>query len=216
MTKTLPYVRFATALAILLAIIWQITDRLIHSVFRPGEYFAYFTIQSSLVAAVVLTVSGIRELKNLEDTKTLNLARLSVSTYAIVVAVVYNALLRGTPVLPGNPDYGYDWPVLPNEILHVWAPVFIVLDLALTKMDYKLNFKQVFWVLVFPLAWLAFTIVRGLITNWWAYWFLNPNEDAGVTGVVAYIIVIVIFGLVSASISLGLNRLASKAIRQTL
>jgi hypothetical protein len=80
-------------------------------------------------------------------------------------------------------------------------------------MNYKLKFKQVFWVLVFPLAWLAFTIVRGLITNWWAYWFLNPNEDAGVTGVVAYIIVIVIFGLVSASISLALNRLASKAIR---
>ncbi|MEO0313317.1 MAG: hypothetical protein RL140_547 [Actinomycetota bacterium] len=213
MVKPLPALRLLTATSLIVAIVWQITDRLIHSVFRPGEYFAYFTIQSSLVAAVVLTVSGIRELKNLEDTKTLNLARLSVSTYAIVVAVVYNALLRGTPVLPGDPDYGYDWPVLPNEILHVWAPIFIVLDLALTKMNHKLKFKQVFWVLVFPLAWLAFTIVRGLITNWWAYWFLNPNEDAGVTGVVAYIIVIVIFGLVSASISLGLNRLASKAIR---
>jgi hypothetical protein len=213
MVKPLPALRLLTATSLIVAIVWQITDRLIHNIFRPGEYFAYFTIQSSLVAAVVLTVSGIRELKNLEDTKTLNLARLSVSTYAIVVAVVYNALLRGTPVLPGDPDYGYDWPVLPNEILHVWAPVFIVLDLALTRMNVKLKFKQVFWVLVFPLAWLAFTIVRGLITNWWAYWFLNPNEDAGVTGVVAYIIVIVIFGLVSASISLALNRLASKAIR---
>lgn len=213
MVKLLSALRLLTAASILIAIVWQVTDRLLNNVFRPGEYFAYFTIQSSLVAAVVLTVSTLRELKGLADTKPLNLARLSVSTYAIVVAIVYNALLRGTPVLPGDPDYGYNWPVAPNEILHVWAPIFIVLDLALTRMTTKLKFKQIFWVLAFPMAWLAFTIIRGLVTNWWAYWFLNPNEDAGITGVVTYIVVIIVFGLASAAISLGLNRLASKARR---
>jgi len=213
MVKPLAFFRIITSASLLVAIFWQITDRLLNNVFRPGEYFAYFTIQSSLIAAVVLAVSAIREFKALPQTKTLNLARLSVSTYAIVVAVVYNALLRGTPVLPGDPDYGYNWPVAPNEILHVWAPIFIVLDLALTVMSYKLKFKQIFWVLAFPMAWLAFTIIRGLVTDWWAYWFLNPNEDGGVTGVIIYIVVIIVFGLVSASISLALNRLASKARR---
>ena len=213
MVKPLAFFRIITSASLLVAIFWQITDRLLNNVFRPGEYFAYFTIQSSLIAAVVLAVSAIREFKALPQTKTLNLARLSVSTYAIVVAVVYNALLRGTSVLPGDPDYGYNWPVAPNEILHVWAPVFIVLDLAFTAMTYKLKFRQIFWVLAFPLAWLAFTIVRGLITNWWAYWFLNPNEEAGVPGVITYIVVIVIFGLVSATVSLALNRLVSKGRR---
>ena len=213
MDKTLPYLRLATSFALVLSIVWQVSDRLIHNLFRPGEYFAYYTIQSSMIAAVVLAVTAIRELRGLPQTKTLNLARLSVSTYAIVVAVVYNALLRGTPVLPGDPDFGYVWPVAPNEILHVWAPIFIVIDLALTVMTYRLKYKQIFWVLVFPLAWLAFTIVRGLKTDWWAYWFLNPNEKAGVTGVVAYIFGIMFFMLLSAAISLGLNRLASKARR---
>jgi hypothetical protein len=206
MTKTLPLVRLATACAILLAIVWQIADRLVHSLFRPGEYFAYFTIQSSLIAAVVLTVTALRELQGKADTKTLTLARLSVSTYAIVVAVVYNALLRGAKVLPGDPDYGYNWPVAPNEILHVWAPILILLDFALTITITQIKFKQTFWVLVFPLAWLAFTIVRGLNTDWWAYWFLNPNEKAGVVGVVAYIFGIMFFMLFSASVSLLLNR----------
>ena len=213
MTKTLVYLRLATALALIVAIVWQVADRLAHNLLRPGEYFAYFTIQSSLIAAVVLTVTAVRELRGLPQTKALNLARLSVSSYAIVVAVVYNALLRGTPVLPGDPDYGYDWPVAPNEILHVWAPIIIVLDLALTFMTYRLKYKQIFWVLLYPLAWLAFTIVRGLNTNWWAYWFLNPNEKAGVPGVIGYIFGIMIFMLLSASVSLGLNRLSSKASR---
>ena len=211
MRKTLPYLRLVTSFALLSSVIYQVTDRLLNNVFRPGEYFAYFTIQTSLIAAVVLAVSGMRELRGVTDTKALNLARLSVSSYAIVVAVVYNALLRGTPVLEGDPDYGYDWPVLPNEILHVWAPIFIVLDFALTKTAAKLKFKQIFWILAFPMAWLSFTIIRGILTDWWAYWFLNPNLEAGVGGVAVFIMIIVVFGLVSASISLGLNKLITKA-----
>jgi hypothetical protein len=211
MRKTLPYIRLVTAFALLASVIYQVTDRLLNNVFRPGEYFAYFTIQTSLIAAVVLAVSGVRELQGVADTKALNLARLSVSSYAIVVGVVYNALLRGTPVLEGDPDYGYDWPVLPNEILHVWAPIFIVLDFAISKTATKIKFKQIFWILVFPTVWLSFTIIRGIITDWWAYWFLNPNLEAGVSGVAMFIMIIVIFGLVSASISLGLNRLSNRS-----
>jgi len=213
MLKPLASLRLVTALALLIAIVWQVTDRLANNVFRPTEYFAYFTIQSSLIAAVVLSVTAVREYMSLPQTKVLSLARLSVSTYAIVVAVVYNALLRGTPVLPGDPDYGYNWPVVPNEILHVWAPILIVVDLALTTLTTKLKFKQIFWVLLFPLAWLVFTIIRGLNTNWWAYWFLNPNEKAGVIGVIAYIFGIMFFMLLSATISLSLNKLVTKARR---
>ena len=213
MLKPLASLRLVTALALLIAIVWQVTDRLANNVFRPTEYFAYFTIQSSLIAAVVLSVTAVREYMSLPQTKALSLARLSVSTYAIVVAVVYNALLRGTPVLPGDPDYGYNWPVVPNEILHVWAPILIVVDLALTTLTTKLKFKQIFWVLLFPLAWLVFTIIRGLNTNWWAYWFLNPNEKAGIIGVIAYIFGIMFFMLLSATISLSLNKLVTKARR---
>jgi carbon starvation protein CstA len=214
MNRLLPYLRLATAFALTLSIVWQVTDRIGHNNFRPTEYFAYFTIHTSMIAAVVLTVAAIRDLQGKADTKALTLARLSTSTYAIVVAVVYNALLRGTKVLPGDPDYGYDWPVLPNEILHVWAPIFIVLDFALTITLTKLKFKQIFWTLLFPLAWLIFTIIRGLNTDWWAYWFLNPNEDGGVNGVIMFILAIVIFMLVSATISLSLNKFRTKASRQ--
>jgi hypothetical protein len=211
MTKFLIAMRLAVALGLVGSVIWQVSDRVLNGVFRPTEYFAYFTIHTSLIAAVVLTVTAVRDLQGKADTKALTIARLSVSTYAIVVAVVYNALLRGTEVLPTDPDYGYVWPVLPNEILHVWAPIFIVLDFALTKTKTQLKFKQIFWVLLFPLAWLVFTIIRGLATDWWAYWFLNPNLEAEVTGVVTFILAIVVFMLVSASISLGLNKLSTKA-----
>lgn len=211
MRKSLPYLRLATSFALVLSIVWQVSDRIANGLFRPTEYFAYFTIHTSMIAAVVLFVAAVRELRGKADTKALTLARLSVSTYAIVVAVVYNALLRGIEIKEGEPDYGYDWPVLPNEILHVWAPIFILLDFALTVTVTKLKFKQIFWTLLFPLAWLVFTIIRGLNTNWWAYWFLNPNEEGGLTAVITFILGIVVFMLVSATISIALNKLSNKA-----
>ena len=213
MRKILPYLRLVTSFALLASVIWQVSDRLIHNVFRPGEYFAYLTIQSSLIAAVILAVAGVRELQGKADTKVLTLARLSTASYAIIVGVVYNALLRGTVVLPGDPDYGYDWPVAPNEILHVWGPLFIFLDFVLTITVTKLKFKQIFWVLLYPLAWLAFTVIRGLITDWWPYNFLNPNLGGGAVGVGIFVVEIMAFLLTSAVISLSLNKFRSKAAK---
>jgi hypothetical protein len=39
-----------------------------------------------------------------------------------------------------------------------------------------LKLKTAFWVLVYPLTWLAFSITRGFITDWWPYWFIDPQN----------------------------------------
>jgi hypothetical protein len=98
--------------------------------------------------------------------------------------------------------------VIPNEILHVWAPIFIVLDFVATRVI--TNRKTIFWVLIYPLAWLVFSISRGLIDNWWAYWFLNPNDKGGVAQMIEYIFGICAFLLVAAIAALGLNRVLNQ------
>ena len=206
---TVGLVRIATAGSLIFAMVWQITDRLANNVFRPGEYFAYFTIDTSMVAAVTMAVAGVWALQGKAETPLLNKVRLSVASYAVVVGVVYNALLRG---LPGAAEDGnYVWPQAPNEILHVWALLFIFLDFALTTSSNPPKFKQIWWVLLFPLAWVAFTIFRGMATGWWPYWFLNPSDEGGVTGMVTYILGICVFLVVSAlattAVTRGLNKL---------
>ncbi|CAB4945271.1 unannotated protein [freshwater metagenome] len=199
--KTAGFVRILTAASLIFAMGWQITDRLAHNVFRPGEYFAYFTIDSSMVAAVALAVAGVWALQGKAETAVMNRVRLSVATYAIVVGVVYNALLRG---LPGSAaDAGYVWPQAPNEILHVWALVFIFLDFAIMTFANPPRFKQMFWVWVFPLAWVLFTIIRGIFTGWWPYWFIDPNDPGGLPQMIKYIFGIMAFMLVSAVIAIA-------------
>ena len=184
------------AAALLSAIVWQITDRLAHNLFRPAEYFSYFSIQGTMICAVVLAVTGVRALQGLSETKVLTLTRLSTTVYVVVISVVYNALLRGGA---GDiRDAGYHWPVVPNEIIHVWGPIVMFLDWLLVAGFTSIRLRASFWVVVYPIAWLAFSVIRGNVDGWWAYWFLDPTDKGGISQMLMYI-----FGICILMIGLG-------------
>ena len=169
----LGFVRIAMALALFGSIFWQISDRVAHNLFRPTEYFTYFTITSCLLTGLSLVLSGLNALQNKEETKFLTLFRLTMAASMVIVGVIYNALLAGGD--PDPRDVGYDWPVIPNLILHTYMPILVFLEWLITRSAFKLGLKSAFWVLVYPLTWLAFAITRGFITGWWAYWFIDPQ-----------------------------------------
>lgn len=210
--RTVAFIRFGTAFAMLASVIWQISSRVINNVFRPWEYFSYFTIQTSLLAIVTLSVAGWYAWTGRTETRVMNIVRLSTVTFTIVVTLVYNMLLRGLP--DAVEDGGYVWPILPNEILHVWAAVLMLIDWILSSRRINLRIRTIFWVLVFPLAWLVYSIIRGLMVDWWPYWFINPNEPAGVTGMLTYIVGIMLFLLTIAISLLGLQRLTVRVFRK--
>ena len=200
--------RILIALALLGSVVWQVTDRLAHDLFRPAEYFAYFSIQGTLICAVMLAVTGVRSIQGLSDTKLITISRLSSTVYVVVIAVVYNALLRG---LPGDVrDAGYNWPQVPNEIIHVWGPIFMLLDWLLVAGFSSIRLRAAFWVAVYPLTWLVFSVVRGIIDGWWAYWFLDPTDKGGVGGMLTYV-----FGITVLMIGLGfVLSLFSRALKR--
>lgn len=210
--KTSAVIRFATALAMLASVVWQIASRVANDVFRPWEYFSYFTIQTSLIAIVTLAVSGWFAWNGRSETRVLNIVRLSTVTFTVVVTLVYNMLLRGLPDAAADGDYV--WPILPNEILHVWAAIFMLIDWMLSSRRINLRIRAIFWTLLFPLAWLVYSIIRGLATDWWPYWFINPNEPAGIMGMLTYIVGIMLFLLIVAIGLLGLQRLTVRVFRK--
>lgn len=209
--RTIAFLRSVAALLILASVAWQICDRVANNLFRPWEYFSFFTVQTSLIAVVMLAASASSAWRGRAESRVLNLVRLCSITFTVVVALVYNLLLRGLPNDPA--DGNYQWPVLPNEILHVWAALFLLVDWILYSRRINLRMASVFWVLLFPLAWLTYSIVRGLMVNWWPYWFINPNEAAGIPGMLTYIFGIMIFLLSIAVALIGLQRLTVRVFR---
>ena len=83
-----------------------------------------------------------------------------VTTYMLVTGVAYNTLLRGIELPQGTTV------PCPNEVLHVIGPVFLLLDLLFGSSPTRLPWRSVLGILVFPLLWVAYTLIRGpLVTN---------------------------------------------------
>lgn len=210
MSKLLGSIRAITAGLIIWAIVWQITDRLAHGLFRPTEYFAFFSIESSMIAAVVMAVTAVTAFRGLPETKLLTIVRLSAATYYAVVSLVYNLLLRGmaNDVRDGN----YDWPTVPNEIIHVYAPIIVILDLLISRSAVRVRLRAAWWVTLYPLAWLGFSVARGMADGWWPYWFIDPTGEGGVAGMLTYIAAITVFLVSVAFVFLLLQRGLKKLI----
>ena len=202
----LGFIRIAMALVLFGSIFWQISDRVAHNLFRPTEYFTYFTITSCLLTGVSLTLSGLAVLQNREDTKFLTLFRLTMAASMVIVGVIYNALLADAAIDPR--DVGYDWPVIPNLIMHTYMPILVFLEWLITRSAFKLDLKSAFWVLVYPLTWLAFAITRGYVTGWWAYWFIDPQY--GYATMIQWILTIAAFFVVLAIGLLPAQRVIAK------
>jgi hypothetical protein len=202
---SLATLRLMIGVGLIGSVIWQVTDRIANDLFRPFEYFAYFSIVTAIFAGLFLITTGFGLLLKIEDTKWVEIARLSFAVALIVVGVVYHALLADAAKDVRDGDYA--WPVLPNEIIHTYAPILAVIEYLISVRAFRIRLKAFIWVAVFPLTWLVLSIVRGTATNWWPYWFINPNGEAGLGGMLTYIGAITLFFLVLGILVLGLKKL---------
>ena len=207
---SLATLRLLMGVGLIGSVIWQVTDRIANDLFRPSEYFAYFSIVTAIFAGLFLITSGFGLLLKIEDTKWVEIARLSLAVALIVVGVVYHALLADAANDVRDGDYA--WPVLPNEIIHTYAPILAAIEYLISVRAFRVRLRAFMWVAVFPLTWLVLSIIRGSATNWWPYWFINPNGEAGLGGMLTYIAAITGFFLVLGLAVLGLKQVLRRLV----
>ena len=206
--KVFGALRLAAGITIFVTLAFQIQDEVAHNAMVPGHYFAYFTIQSSMINVVVLLAGGAYAISHARDTVLLSTLQQSAFCYAIVTAAVYNLLLRG---LPPTGYVGIQWP---NEVLHVWIPILLVLDWIFGPGRARLPFRSLWIVVSYPLAWAAFTLLRGPSYGWYPYPFIDPVH--GIPSLVAYIGGLAIFFVVLGLLAILRTRLATSERRQLL
>lgn len=207
---SLATLRLLIGVGLIGSVIWQVTDRIANGLFRPFEYFAYFSIVTAIFAGLFLVTTSFGMLLKIEDTKWVEIARLSFAVALIVVGVVYHALLADAANDVRDGDYA--WPVLPNEIIHTYAPILAVIEYLISVRAFRIRLRAFFWVAVFPITWLVLSVVRGSATNWWPYWFINPNGEAGLGGMLTYIAAITLFFLVLGILVLGSKKLLQRLV----
>jgi hypothetical protein len=207
--KVVGAVRLLAAFGLLVTLVIQVADRVVNNAFDPWEYFSYFTIETSLMNIVVFVAGGVLALRMPRDTALFTTVRMATLTYAIVTAGVYNVLLRS---VHHDGFQGLGWP---NEVIHVWIPLLIVLDWLISPGRPALGWRALRVVMIYPVAWLAYSLVRGAVSNGiYPYPFLDP-ATAGWGSVIGYIValscVLVGLGALAVLYSRRVERVATVA-----
>jgi hypothetical protein len=150
---------------------------------RLGRLVSYFTIQSNLLVAIV-TAQLARD--PLRDGPAWRVVRLAAVAGITLTGVVHFLLLR--PLLDLD---GADW--VADKLLHMVVPVLAVVGWALFGPRPRIERREIRLTLIWPLAWLAWTLVIGGTTGWYPYPFLDHREEHGTIGVVLTSAAITVF-----------------------
>lgn len=182
--RTLITLRLFFGLLALTALTVQIIRLIQLDVFSAANFFSYFTNLSNIFAALVLIISAgylafRRKPSALDD-----IIRCAAVIYMTITGVVYVLLLSGE-------DLGLLLPWI-NIVLHYIMPLVVLADWLYQPQRTKLAFKQTLWWLVFPFAYLIYSLIRGPIAGWYPYPFLNPDKVGGYGGVAVYCLVILV------------------------
>lgn len=162
---------------------------------RMANFFSFFTIQSNLL---VLGVAVSLVLLADRDGPFWRIARLDALICISVTCLVDLTVLRPHHHLAG-------WSNVTDLGLHVVTPVLAVLGWLLFGPRPRLGWGTLAWSLVFPLAWLAYTLIRGAIVKWYPYPFIDVISHGYARVALDCLMVAVLF-VAFATAFVGLDR----------
>ncbi|WP_285114805.1 Pr6Pr family membrane protein [Leifsonia sp. fls2-241-R2A-40a] len=161
-----------------------------------ANFFSFFTIDSNVLGVVVLAMGAVLLLiRRDDDPGWFTALRAASVTYLVTTGVVYNLLLRNISLAQGT-TVGWS-----NEVLHVVAPVYLLVDWLFAPGRTPLRLRAVWGIAVFPIAWAIYTLIRAPFaadpvsgkSPWYPYPFLNPQTSPnGYLSVAFYVLLIAV------------------------
>jgi len=163
--------------------------------FSPGNFFSFFTIQSNILAAMLLVAIAL--VPRRERTALFDALRGGVTLYIAITGIVFAVLLSG---LQEDLDTHIAWV---DFTVHKLIPIIVVADWLIDPPRHRLPARVAFAWLSYPGLWLAYTLIRGASADWYPYPFVDVNK-IGYDGViwrsavllVAFIGAAVVFALI--------------------
>ncbi len=169
---------------------------------RVANLFTYFTILTNVLVAATSLLLAVDRNRRSTLFRTL---RLDALLGIIVTGIVYHAVLAALYDL-----HGAEW--FADLLFHTVSPVLAVLGWVLFGPRGLIDRRVVALSLLYPVVWLAFTLVRGALIDWYPYPFLDVTVS-GYAQVTINSLVITVLFLTLAAALLGVDRLLTRRSR---
>ena len=130
---------------------------------RVFNVFCFFTIQSNLIVGVTCLLLAIDPRRT---STTFDTFRLIGVVAIVITGIVYHAALRGLFDLDS-------WALVGDVVAHTVVPILAVVTWLAYGPRGRTS-RRIMWLsLLFPLAWFVFTLIRGPITDFYPYPFVD-------------------------------------------
>lgn len=155
------------------------------------NFFSFFTILSNLLVAISLTSSIFFPKSNPGIFFAKPATQSAIGLYIIIVGIVYSVALRKI----WNPE---GLQLVADRLLHDLIPVLYLFYWLLFTPRKVLQWGNVPYWLIFPAIYLVYSLLRGAVTNWYPYYFINAQElGYGKVAITALLVLaaFILFGL---------------------
>jgi hypothetical protein len=130
-----------------------------------ANFFSYFTIESNILTVLVFAIGGLVDPRSTRWAY----ARGAVTLYMTITGIVHAVLLSDIPVGLASP-----WI---NDVLHKVLPLVILADWVFFPPWPRVSYRAALGWLAFPLAYFAYSLIRGPFADFYPYPFLDPRPD---------------------------------------
>ncbi|MEH0844995.1 Pr6Pr family membrane protein [Micromonospora sp. CPCC 205711] len=168
----------------------------------------YFTIQSNVAVGLFAGYAAWRAWQRQPEPP--SALKGAVTLYITITGVVYHLVLANpaSPFAMTQPERALG-EALGNQFLHTVVPVLAIADWALFDQRGRLRFRHAAWWLAFPLAYLGFALLRGLVVHRYPYPFIDAGQlgyDGVSVSAVFFAFTFWLLGLLFVGLDRGLPR----------
>jgi hypothetical protein len=169
------------------------------------RFLVFFTILTNLLVAVCLTVRAASPSNALGRFFEKPAVLAAVAVYIFIVALVYNLILRKLWAPVGNQR-------LADELLHVIVPIFYLAYWFLFAPKYGLQWSHTLQWLSYPAAYLVYALVRGAAEGFYAYPFIDVNENGALKVLLNSIVLMAVFVIAGLAVIVIAKKMTGKKI----
>ena len=160
--------------------------------------FGYFTIFANTAIAVVGAAMAFAPHSRMASAPMRHATLVSI----LGVGLIYSVALRSLADMTGAA-------ALVNHMFHDVAPLLFLL--AWLSFDHgELLPRNILTALIFPIFYLIYAMIRGAVTDWYPYWFLDPTTVGVWQFALTVVVLFAVFGAISAAVK-GADRLLAGA-----
>jgi hypothetical protein len=161
---------------------------------RIVRIVSFFTIQSNILSAIVAAQLARNPYRDGPGWRPVRLAALLGIT---VTGIVYGTILARV-----HEPHGWEQ-VSTNTVFHYVVPIMMVLGWLVFGPRPRITLTTIGLSLIWPFAWLIYTLIRGAFTKWYPYPFLDVTTHGYATVAVNSVAVMVVFFLVTGLFWVG-------------